>query len=156
MLRARWAHVRNGGDREPSPGLCSEPFERAPRPTRCVGGPRYNIAVAESPRDEFPNNFVGDLVHTERGWVVVPPTCCPDGHDYSDGGWSVSAVRCSCNARHMEWRCIAAQPFTHRSRGLIAASATEARCRCGRTGSAVDLARPGRCWAPLPDPPGHR
>jgi hypothetical protein len=24
--------------------------------------------VAESPRDEFPNNFVGDLVPTERGW----------------------------------------------------------------------------------------
>ena len=34
MLRARRAYVRNGGDREPSPGLCSEPFERAPRPTR--------------------------------------------------------------------------------------------------------------------------
>ena len=31
-------------------------------------------------RDEFPNNFVGDLVHTAHGWVVVPPTCCPDGH----------------------------------------------------------------------------
>jgi hypothetical protein len=26
MLRARRAYVRNGGDREPSPGLCSEPF----------------------------------------------------------------------------------------------------------------------------------
>jgi hypothetical protein len=30
--------------------------------------------VAEPPRDEFPNNFVGDLVHDERGWVVVPLT----------------------------------------------------------------------------------
>ena len=29
-------------------------------------------AVAEPRRDEFPNNFVGDLVHTDRGWVVVP------------------------------------------------------------------------------------
>jgi hypothetical protein len=38
--------------------------------------------VAESPRDDFPNNFVGDLVQTERGWVVAPPTTCPDGHDY--------------------------------------------------------------------------
>jgi hypothetical protein len=38
----------------------------------------YNVTVAE-PRDEFPNNFVGDLVKTERGWVVVPPTCCPAG-----------------------------------------------------------------------------
>ena len=51
-----------------------------------------NVAVAEPKRDDFPNNFVGDLVPTEHGWVVVPPTCCPDGHDYSDGGWSVSAV----------------------------------------------------------------
>lgn len=32
-------------------------------------------------RDDFPNNFVGDLVRTDRGWVVVPPTCCPDGHE---------------------------------------------------------------------------
>ncbi|MGB6514586.1 hypothetical protein [Mycobacterium sp.] len=38
------------------------------------------------PPDEFPNNFVGDLVRTERGWAVVPPTCCPSGHDYNDPG----------------------------------------------------------------------
>ena len=57
-----------------------------------VGGPFCNVAVAEPRRDEFPNNFVGDLVHTERGWVVVPPTCCPDGHAYNDPGWSVSSV----------------------------------------------------------------
>lgn len=61
--------------------------------------------MAESPRDEFPNNFVGDLVHTERGWVVVPPTACPAGHDYAERGWSVSSVWCTCNTRHMEWRC---------------------------------------------------
>jgi uncharacterized protein YegP (UPF0339 family) len=36
-------------------------------------------------RDDFPNNFVGDLVKTDRGWVVVPPTYCPAGHDYGDG-----------------------------------------------------------------------
>jgi hypothetical protein len=48
--------------------------------------------VAEPRRDEFPNNFVGDLVQTERGWTVVPPTCCPDGHSYGDQGWSVSSV----------------------------------------------------------------
>lgn len=57
------------------------------------------------PRDEFPNNFAGDLVRTERGWVVVPPTYCPDGHSYSDGGWSVSSVWCTCNGRHTAWRC---------------------------------------------------
>jgi integrase len=34
--------------------------------------------VAE-PHDEFPNHYVGDLVHDGRGWVVVPPTCCPAG-----------------------------------------------------------------------------
>jgi hypothetical protein len=49
-----------------------------------VRGPGYNAAVAEPPRDEFPNNFVGNLVHDERGWVVVPPTYCPDGHGYDD------------------------------------------------------------------------
>ena len=49
-----------------------------------VDGSGYNIAVAEPRRDEFPNNFVGDLVPTERGWVVVPPTRCPAGHDYTD------------------------------------------------------------------------
>ncbi|HEY2085723.1 MAG TPA: hypothetical protein VGH54_06805 [Mycobacterium sp.] len=46
--------------------------------------------MAAPRRDDFPNNFVGDLVPPERGWVVVPPTCCPDGHSYRDGGWSVS------------------------------------------------------------------
>jgi hypothetical protein len=48
--------------------------------------------VADPRRDDFPNHFVGDLVPTERGWVVVPPTCCPDGHAYSGAGWSVSLV----------------------------------------------------------------
>jgi hypothetical protein len=33
--------------------------------------------VADRRRDDFPNNFVGDLVKTDRGWVVVPPTCWP-------------------------------------------------------------------------------
>jgi hypothetical protein len=30
--------------------------------------------VAGSFRDDFPNNLVGDLVPTDRGWVLVPPT----------------------------------------------------------------------------------
>jgi hypothetical protein len=36
-----------------------------------VGGLGYNVAVAGPRRDDFPNNYVGDLVHDERGWVVV-------------------------------------------------------------------------------------
>jgi hypothetical protein len=32
--------------------------------------------MAERRRDDFPNHFVGDLVETHHGWVVVPPTCC--------------------------------------------------------------------------------
>lgn len=63
------------------------------------------MVVAGERRDDFPNNFVGDVVATGRGWVVVPPTACPVGHDYGQPGWSVSSVWCSCNARHMEWRC---------------------------------------------------
>jgi hypothetical protein len=68
---------------------------------RCVGGSGYNIAVIEPRRDDFPNHFVGDLVETHHGWVVVPPTCCPGGHNYRDPGWSVSSVWCTCNDRHM-------------------------------------------------------
>jgi hypothetical protein len=105
----------------------SDPRGGAGRPSP-VGGPGYNVAVAE-PRDEFPNHFVGDLVPTERGWVVVPPTSCPDGHNYSDGGWKVAAVWCACNDRHMEWRCHCGANPTHRSRDRNADSATEAQCR---------------------------
>jgi hypothetical protein len=48
--------------------------------------------VAKSRRDDFPNNYVGDLVPTERGWVVVPPTCCPDGHYYGEPGWEKLSI----------------------------------------------------------------
>jgi hypothetical protein len=48
--------------------------------------------VADRRRDDFPNNFVGDPVKTDSGWVVVPPTCCPEGHDYGEDGWPVSSV----------------------------------------------------------------
>jgi hypothetical protein len=74
-------------------------------PRNVVGGSGYNGPVAAPQRDDFPNNFVGDLVPTERGWTVVPPTCCLAGHDYGDPGWSVSSVWCTCNGRHMAWRC---------------------------------------------------
>jgi hypothetical protein len=40
-----------------------------------------------------------------RAYQYIPARlqllCCPDGHAYSDPGWSVSAVRCTCNGRHM-------------------------------------------------------
>jgi hypothetical protein len=52
--------------------------------------------VAEPPRDEFPNNFVGDLVHDERGWVVVPPTYCPDGHGYGDSLPHIRRAQVKC------------------------------------------------------------
>jgi hypothetical protein len=93
-----------------------------------VAGSGYNVAVAE-PSDEFPNNYVGDLVPTERGRVVVPPTCWPDGHHYNEPGWSVSSVWCTCNDRHMAWCCwcgsglYTPQPGPHcdrRRTGLIA------------------------------------
>jgi hypothetical protein len=92
--------------------------------------------VAE-PRDVLPNNFVGDLVHTERGWVVVPPTCCPAGHAYGDSGWSVSG--CGAHAMTGTWSgaAIAAQRFTHRSRGSTTDSAAEAQCRCTKTNKAA-------------------
>jgi hypothetical protein len=92
--------------------------------------------VADQRRDEFPNNFVGDLVHTSRGWVVVPPTCCPAGHNYGDGGWSVSSVWCTCNGRHTAWRCgcgavlYAPQPGPHcriRDRGPVSMHEDEQR-----------------------------
>ena len=61
---------------------------RAPRAVCRLLGVEHR--VADRRRDDFPNNLVGDLVKTDRGWVVVPPTCCPEGHDYGEDGWSVS------------------------------------------------------------------
>jgi len=65
-----------------------------------VGGLGYEVGMAGSHRDDFPKHFIGDLVPTARGWVIVPPTACPDGHGYGDGGWSVSgnAVPNYCGA----------------------------------------------------------
>jgi hypothetical protein len=47
------------------------PARRAPdqNPAILVGGSGYAVTVAESPRHDFPNHFVGDLVPTDRGWV---------------------------------------------------------------------------------------
>ena len=49
--------------------------------------------MAEPRRDDFPNNFVGDLVQDERGWVVVPPTCWPDRHGYDEPGFLRQAAQ---------------------------------------------------------------
>jgi hypothetical protein len=46
MLRARRAYVRNGGAREPSPGLCSEPFDR-PRVQHAVDDDERQALQAE-------------------------------------------------------------------------------------------------------------
>src|SRR5271168_3933416 len=56
--------------------------------------------MAKYRRDEFPSHYVGDLVPTERGWVVVEPTACLAGHPYGDAGWSVSSVVCLPNATY--------------------------------------------------------
>ena len=94
----------------------------------------------------FPNHFVGDLVETDRGWVVVPPTCCPDSHPTSDPGWSVSAVWCSCNGRHLRWLCwcgksiYAPQPGADcrmRDRGPVSMFEQDQR-RQARDGGAVE------------------
>jgi hypothetical protein len=61
--------------------------------------------VAEPPRDEFPNNFVGDLVHDERGWVVVPPTYCPDGHGYGDSLPHIRRGQVKCRIVASGLRC---------------------------------------------------
>ena len=96
-------------------------------------------------RDEFPNHLVGDLVRTERGWVVAPPTCCPDSHPYSDPGWSVSSVFCACNDRHMQWRCwcgksiFAPQPGVGcriRDRGPVSMFEEDQRSRARDAGTA--------------------
>lgn len=44
--------------------------------------------VAGRRRDEFPNHYVGELVQTDRGCVVVEPTSCPAGHEYGSGWFS--------------------------------------------------------------------
>jgi hypothetical protein len=97
--------------------------------------------VAESPRDEFSNSFVGDLVHTERGWVVVPPTCCPDGHAYTDPGWSVSSVWCTCNGRQMAWRCPRGKSIFAPQPGVDCESGIVARSHCGKTNNATTRRR---------------
>jgi hypothetical protein len=87
--------------------------------------PGYNAAVAE-PRDEFPNNFVGDHVPSERGWVVVPPTCCPDA---TPTPTTVGrSVRCGAHATTdtCSGAAGAAQSFTPLSLALIAGFVTVA------------------------------
>ena len=72
--------------REPDRLATFEPLIGTPLP---LSGVRDTTSQWLEPRDKFPNNFVGDLVETGRGWVVVPRTCRLDGHAYSGPGWSV-------------------------------------------------------------------
>jgi hypothetical protein len=79
------------------------------RRSRCNGAssplPKLLSVVrgTTSPWPSRATSSLGDVLSTERGWVVGPPTCCPDGHDYSDPGWAVSAVWCTCNSRHTRY-----------------------------------------------------
>ena len=75
--------------------------------------------MAEPRRDDFPNHFVGDLVHTERGWVVVPPTCCPTATPTTTAAGQ--SVPCGVPAMGGTWRgdAIAAQPFTRRNQAAL-------------------------------------
>jgi hypothetical protein len=116
--------------------------------------------VADWRRDDFPNNFVGDLVKTDSGWVVVPPMCCPEGHDYGEDGWSVSSVWCTCNGRHMAWRCWCAAVLRAAAPGRAADSETSARTAVGaadeHTTVVPDLhptqAAPELAWSAEPEP----
>jgi hypothetical protein len=88
-------------------GRVSSRFHRVALSTASEGWCRW--PEVQHRRDEpcsvdFPNNFVGDLVYTDHGWVIVPPAGCQSGDDYCDPGWSVSSVWCSCNDRHLAWR----------------------------------------------------
>jgi hypothetical protein len=57
----------------------------------------------------------------------------PHGHSYGEGGWSVSSVWCTCNGRHMAWRCWCGKTLYARNRDLNAGFVTAAPCRCGKT-----------------------
>lgn len=50
---------------------------------------------------------VGELVQTRKGWIVTPPTHCPNGHDL--GPRRVSVVHLPCGGAHSGghtlWRC---------------------------------------------------
>jgi hypothetical protein len=85
--------------------------------------------VAETRRDDFPNNYVGDLVRTDRGWAVVPPTCCRTATTTARAGGRLA--RCGVAATAGTWRgdAGAARSFTRPSRGRIAGSETEALSR---------------------------
>ena len=116
--------------------------------------------MADRRRDDFPNNFVGDLVKTDRGWVVVPPTCCPEGHDYGEDGWSVSSVWCTCNGRRMALAVLVRCSATRRRPGRAADSETSARTALGaadeHTTVVPDLhptqAAPELAWSAEPEP----
>jgi hypothetical protein len=91
--------------------------------------------MAEPRRDEFPNNFMGNLVWTERGWTVVPPTCRPAGHDYARPGLlGLVQLQRPTHGVALLVRRSALRPA---ARAPIAESVTKARYRCGKTSNAA-------------------
>ena len=90
----------------------------------------------------------------------MPPTCCPEGHDYGEDGWSVSSVWCTCNGRHMAWRCWCGAVLRARSPGRAADSETSTPTALGaadeHTTVVLDLhptqAAPELAWSAEPEP----
>jgi hypothetical protein len=98
--------------------------------------------MADSRRDDFPNQFVGDLVPTGQHWVVVPPTSCPDatttprpeGRSARSGAAAVITTRSG--------DATVGSRFTRRSPGKIVGSAIAARSRCTKTSNRAAYTAP--------------
>jgi hypothetical protein len=113
-----------------SGGRNLQPVERCGAFGGLVGGRCVVVEVDGlgliSERRQFEGNCLetGQLLGVDR----LDESEAPDGHAYSDPGWSVSSVWCTCNGRHMRWRCwcgkaiYAPQPGPHcrlRDRGSV-------------------------------------
>lgn len=50
---------------------------------------------------------VGDLIRTRKGWTVVPPTACPNGHPLTGGRVLVGHMPCAgpFPGGHTTWSC---------------------------------------------------
>ena len=45
------------------------------------------------------------LRRTDRGWVVEPPTVCPNTHRLAPGQVLVGNQPCTCRGGHLGWTC---------------------------------------------------